>query len=86
MANNYDRGMDDAYLGKAPARDATIEYLQGYARAEGLLYPEPLFPDQQQEQVDNRVQEHPCADCVSFRSGELCGTCDVNWSERIERS
>ena len=46
--NNFDRGMNDAWMGKEPPRDATLEYLQGYGRAEALIYP---------EQKDNRMQE-----------------------------
>jgi hypothetical protein len=51
MANKFDKGMDDAFLGKEINGDPGIEYLQGYGYAESL-YEEP-FP----EQVDDRRQE-----------------------------
>jgi len=54
MANNFDKGMDDAYLGNEPDENATIEYLQGYGYAESLYEKD----EQQPEQPDNRVQEY----------------------------
>jgi len=51
MANDFDRGMDDAYLGKEPKGDPGLEYLRGFEYAESLY--KDKFPDQ----VDDRVQE-----------------------------
>ena len=50
MANKFDKGMDDCYLGKEIKGDPGLEYLQGYGYAENLL---------QKEQYDNRVQIQP---------------------------
>ena len=49
--NDFDRGMDDSYLGKEPKGDPGLEYLRGFEYAESLY--KDKFPDQ----VDDRVQE-----------------------------
>ena len=49
--NDFDRGMDDSYLGKEPKGDPGLEYLRGFDYAESLY--KDKFPDQ----VDDRVQE-----------------------------
>ena len=51
MANDFDRGMDDSYLGKEPKEDPGLEYLRGFEYAESLY--KDKFPDQ----VGDRVQE-----------------------------
>jgi hypothetical protein len=50
MANKFDEGMDDYYLGKEPKGDPVLEYLRGWSYAESLY-------EQQPEQTDDRVQE-----------------------------
>ena len=58
MANDFDKGMDDAYLGKEPKGDPGLEYLRGYGYAESLY--ENKFPDQidDREQPDDREQQN----------------------------
>jgi hypothetical protein len=51
MANNFDKGMDDYYLGKNPKGDPGLEYIRGWG------YAESLYESQFLEQIDNRVQE-----------------------------
>jgi hypothetical protein len=48
MANKFDTGMDDYYLGKEPKGDPGLDYLRGWWYAESLY--EIQFP----EQIDDR--------------------------------
>ena len=52
MANNFDKGMNDAYLGKEITEDPGLEYLRGYGYAESLYEQD----QQQSDQVDDRTQ------------------------------
>lgn len=37
---NYDKGMDDAYMGKEPADPHSQQYMEGYERGEELMQEE----------------------------------------------
>ena len=57
MANKFDKGMDDAYLGKEIKGDPGLEYLRGYGYAESLLQEEP-HDNRVQIQLDDREQNN----------------------------
>ena len=54
MANKFEKGMDDWYLGKEIGEDPGLEYLQGYSYAESLSMRDP----REKEEADNRTNEY----------------------------
>lgn len=80
MSNKFDKGMDDAYLGKGyPGGDPGIEYLRGYGYAESLLMQDD------REQIDEKPQERTmkkkvikevevtsCRNCIFQSEGVFC--------------
>jgi hypothetical protein len=50
MINDFDKGMDDFYLGKEIPKNPSIEYLNAYSYAESLYQKDP----REQEQIDDR--------------------------------
>ena len=51
MINDFDKGMDDFYLGKEIPKNPSIEYLNAYSYAESLYQKDDREPQQEDDEI-----------------------------------
>lgn len=80
MATEFDKGMDDYYIGKDLPKNPTIEYLRGLGYAEAILnrnnYQQKDGRIQEQEDTREQcfVTENECQHYSLFGKGKTCNT------------